>query len=105
MARTVQTDEPIMKPLFLDNPDDQSTYTINDEWLLGDSLLVPPMLTDEPSRTVHVPAGHWFDVTRQRVITGPGRPDLLPGHSQPDTNIHPLGNPDTGTLMHALAAS
>ena len=49
MARTVQTDEPIMKPLFLDNPDDQSTYTINDEWLLGDSLLVPPMLTDEPT--------------------------------------------------------
>jgi hypothetical protein len=39
------------------------------------------------------------------VITGSGRPDLLPGHSQPDTNIHPLGNPDTGTLMHALAPS
>ena len=35
-----------MKPLFFNFPDDQSTYPINDEWLLGDSLLVAPMLTD-----------------------------------------------------------
>ena len=105
VARAVRTDEPIMKPLFFDYPDDQSTCTINDEWLLGDSLLVAPLLSDEPSRTVHVPAGHWFDVTRQRVITGPadltGYPATL---SQTPTFIR-LGNPDTGTLMHALAAS
>jgi alpha-glucosidase (family GH31 glycosyl hydrolase) len=43
VARAIQTDEPIMKPLFFDNPDDQSAYTINDEWLLGDSLLVAPL--------------------------------------------------------------
>jgi len=43
VARAVRTDEPIMKPLFFDYPDDQSTYTINDEWLLGDSLLVAPL--------------------------------------------------------------
>jgi alpha-glucosidase (family GH31 glycosyl hydrolase) len=105
VARAVQTDEPIMKPLFFNNPDDQSTYTINDEWLLGDSLLVAPMLTDEPSRTVHVPAGNWYDVTRHREVTGPT--DLI-GYAadltQTPTFIR-LGTPDTGTLMHALAAS
>jgi len=103
VKRAVQTDEPIMKPLFFNYPGDQSTYTINDEWLLGDSLLAAPILTDQSTRNVHVPAGTWYDVTHRRVITGPT--DLsgyTAGLTQVPTFVR-LGTSDTGELMIALA--
>jgi alpha-glucosidase (family GH31 glycosyl hydrolase) len=71
VARAVKSGEPIMKPLFFDYPGDQATYQISDEWLLGDSLLAAPVVTDQSSRDVHVPQGNWFDVTHHRVIRGP----------------------------------
>ena len=39
-----------MKPLFFNYPAEQSTYTIDDEWLLGDSLLAAQILSDQASR-------------------------------------------------------
>jgi alpha-glucosidase (family GH31 glycosyl hydrolase) len=70
VARAVRTGEPIMKPLFFDFPRDQASYSIRDEWLLGDSLLAAPVLTDATSRDVHLPAGLWFDVLRHRIVRG-----------------------------------
>jgi alpha-glucosidase (family GH31 glycosyl hydrolase) len=70
VARAVRTGEPIMKPLFFDFPRDQASYSIRDEWLLGDSLLAAPVLTDATSRDVHLPAGLWFDVLRHRIVYG-----------------------------------
>jgi alpha-glucosidase (family GH31 glycosyl hydrolase) len=71
VKRAVQTGEPIMKPLFFDFPNDRASYTVNDEWLLGDSLLAAPMLTAGTTRTVHLPPGQWYDELRHRVIKGP----------------------------------
>ena len=42
-----------MKPLFFDFPNDHASYTVADEWLLGDSLLAAPVLSSATSRTVH----------------------------------------------------
>ena len=102
VSRAVRSDEPIMKPLFFNYAGDQATYSINDEWLLGDSLLAAPILTDQTSRDVHVPAGNWFDVTHQRVVKGPV---TLHGYAA-DLSQTPafvrLGTPDTAALMHAL---
>jgi alpha-glucosidase (family GH31 glycosyl hydrolase) len=71
VKRAVRTGEPIMKPLFFDFPRDGASYTILDEWLLGDSLLAAPVLTDGTTRSVHLPAGQWYDVVRHRVVVGP----------------------------------
>jgi len=104
VSREVRSDEPIMKPLFFNYPADQSTYTINNEWLLGDSLLAAPMLTDQISRDIHLPAGKWYDVNRRRVITGPAN---LTGYRADLTQVPTfvrLGTPDSGTLMRALAS-
>jgi alpha-glucosidase (family GH31 glycosyl hydrolase) len=102
--RAVQTGEPIMKPLFFNHPDDQATYTINDQWLLGDSLLAAPVLADQSTRDIHVPPGDWFDVQNKRVVNGPTD---LRGY-QADLTTSPafikLGSPDTGTLMRALVS-
>ena len=68
--RAVATGEPIMKPLFFDFPKDKAAYTINDEWMLGDSVLAAPVLSSGTTRSVHLPHGSWYDVTHHRVVRG-----------------------------------
>jgi alpha-glucosidase (family GH31 glycosyl hydrolase) len=70
VQRAVRTGEPIMKPLFFDFSGDQQSYTISDEWLLGDSLLAAPVLSSANHRTVHLPPGTWYDVLRGRTVSG-----------------------------------
>jgi alpha-glucosidase (family GH31 glycosyl hydrolase) len=102
VGRAVKSGEPIMKPLLFDYPGDQATYQISDEWLLGDSLLAAPVVTDQSSRDVHVPPGDWFDVTRHVEIHGPAS---ISGYAADLTQVPvfvKLGTPDTGRLMSAL---
>ena len=100
--RAVRSGEPIMKPLFFDYPGDQATYAVDDEWLLGDSLLAAPILTDQTRRDVHLPAGQWFDVANQRAVSGPAN---LSGYAADLTRTPTfvrLGTTDTATLLRAL---
>ena len=97
---TLKTGDPIMQPLFFDFPADRASYTIDDEWLLGDSLLAAPLLSTGTSRDVHLPPGEWYDVARNRAVRG----DL---HAYPaDLGTLPLfvrmGTRDTRSLIAAL---
>jgi alpha-glucosidase (family GH31 glycosyl hydrolase) len=103
VSRATKTGEPIMKPLFFNYPSDQSTYTIADEWLLGDSLLAAPVLADGTTRDVHVPAGQWFDVLNHKVINGPTTLHSYAADLSQTPAFIRLGSPDTGTLMKAFA--
>jgi alpha-D-xyloside xylohydrolase len=65
---------PMLRPLWLTFPDDPFTAGIDDQFLLGDDLLVAPVLDDQMrtvSRRVYLPAGRWhrFD-TRLRPADG-----------------------------------
>jgi alpha-glucosidase (family GH31 glycosyl hydrolase) len=103
VKRALKTDEPIMKPIFFDFPADQASYTIADEWLLGDSLLAAPVLNDTTSRNVQIPPGQWFDVINKRVVKGPAElSGYQAGLGQTPMFIR-LGSADTGTLMSELA--
>jgi len=102
VSRAVATGEPIMKPLFFRFPADQAGYTIDDEWLLGDSLLAAPVLSDQAGRDIHLPAGRWYDVAHRRVVTGPVD---LTGYAADLTQTPMfirLGTRDTAMLMLAL---
>ncbi|MBI1881360.1 MAG: alpha-glucosidase, partial [Chloroflexi bacterium] len=64
---------PIVRPLFLNYPDEAVTYTLEDQYLLGDDLLVAPVL--EPGRTqcrLYLPAERWRDYWTGQVYQGPG---------------------------------
>jgi len=100
VRRTLKTGAPIMQPLFFDFPSDQRSYTIGDEWLLGDSLLAAPVLSTGTSRDVHLPPGTWYDVAHGRLVRG----DL---HAYPAAlGTLPLfvrmGTRDTKSLITAL---
>jgi alpha-glucosidase (family GH31 glycosyl hydrolase) len=103
VQRALRSDEPIMKPLFFDYPSDDATYAINDEWLLGDSLLAAPVLTDAGTRDIHVPAGRWYDVTRGCVVKGPTTLHSYGADLAKTPTFVRLGSPDTGTLLNALS--
>ncbi|MBL8680248.1 MAG: hypothetical protein JNK05_13820 [Myxococcales bacterium] len=67
------TGMPIVRALPLQFPNDSRTYHILDEFMLGDDLLVAPVVREGlTSRTVYLPSGIWFDVwDPSRVYTGP----------------------------------
>jgi alpha-glucosidase (family GH31 glycosyl hydrolase) len=103
VQRAIKSGEPIMKPLFFDFPNDTASYTISDEWLLGDSLLAAPVLTDATSRTIHLPAGQWYDELRGQVVDGPV---TLTGYhvalSQTPLFVR-MGTSSSAALMHAVS--
>ena len=51
----------IMRPLAVEFPDDAASWPIDDEYMLGDALLVAPVMTEgATARAVHLPPGTWF---------------------------------------------
>lgn len=62
-AATVRTDRPLMRPLFFDHPGDPEVWRASAQWMLGDDLLVAPVLQPGvESWPVYLPAGDWVDV-------------------------------------------
>ena len=59
MKRAADEGEPAVRPLALDWQDDPNTYSIGDEFMLGDALLVAPLLGPGSSRRVYLPKGQW----------------------------------------------
>lgn len=57
---------PMMRPLVYDWPNDSLAVAMDDEFLLGDSLLVAPLLEENAeSRTVYLPQGQWIGLFDQ----------------------------------------
>jgi alpha-glucosidase len=53
---------PVMRPLSLAFPDDLRTYSLDDEYLFGDSLLAAPVTRPGATwRRVYLPGGEWYD--------------------------------------------
>jgi alpha-D-xyloside xylohydrolase len=64
---------PILRPLFLNYPAEPETYALSDEYLLGDDLLVAPVLQPgQTERRVYLPTGQWRDYWTGNIHTGPG---------------------------------
>lgn len=104
IARTVKTGEPIIKPIFFDYPADQASYGLGDEWLLGDAMLVAPMLAAGTTRSVHLPAGQWFDVNNQKVLNGPLTIAKYPVPLSQVPVFVKLGTADSAKVMKAAVA-
>jgi alpha-glucosidase len=57
---TSQNGLSLMRPLLMEFPDDSQTANLSDEWMMGDSLLVAPVLQPGGQRSVYLPAGRWY---------------------------------------------
>ncbi len=57
--QSFDTGYPVISPLFFHFPEDYQTYSIDDEFMLGQDLLVAPNLTDSRRRDIYLPDGIW----------------------------------------------
>lgn len=63
--------KPLMRPLVMEWPDDPMCRRCDDEFMLGDSLLVAPYLEEDASgRQVLLPRGQWRDFFTGEVRKG-----------------------------------
>lgn len=62
---------PVMRPLLMEYPDDVKTYNLNDQFMLGDNIIMAPIL--QPSvtdRVVYLPEGDWVEYTTGESFAG-----------------------------------
>jgi alpha-glucosidase (family GH31 glycosyl hydrolase) len=60
VERAMTTGKPIWSPLFYVFPEDEETYEISDQFMVGHTLLVAPVLrAGERARDVYLPRGTW----------------------------------------------
>ena len=73
---------PMWRPLLWEFPDDRATWNLDDEFLLGNDLLVAPILAEFGERNVYLPAGEWVDVWTKTKHTGPKSLTVHPALSE-----------------------
>lgn len=65
---------PMVRPVWWIDPADMTTYTIDDQFLLGSALLVAPVVErGAVNRDIYLPRGHWRDMNNktQGPLNGP----------------------------------
>jgi alpha-D-xyloside xylohydrolase len=67
---------PPFRPLVVDHPDDVQAWPVDDEYLMGESLLVAPVVAGQTSRSVYLPAGGWYDFWTGERLAGGKRVDV-----------------------------
>nr|XP_060614241.1 neutral alpha-glucosidase AB isoform X1 [Anolis sagrei ordinatus] len=74
MYHSYQSGQPAMRPLWVEYPEDAITYSMDDQYLLGDALLVHPV-TAQGSRGVQVylpgKGEVWYDVHTHQKLHAP----------------------------------
>jgi alpha-D-xyloside xylohydrolase len=61
---------PPVRALALDYQDDERTHAIDDQFILGDSLLIAPVFRGEKSRSIFLPSGGWYDFWTHEHFNG-----------------------------------
>lgn len=62
---------PMLRTLFFEFPNDETSWLIEDEYMFGENLLVAPLFeTGKNKRKVYLPPGAWFDYQTGKVYQG-----------------------------------
>jgi alpha-glucosidase len=69
-----RTGAPYVRPLWWRSPEDRALRDCGDAFLLGDSLLVAPVLDPGADRrAVQLPRGRWYDTVTEEAYEGPAQ--------------------------------
>ncbi|MFB8182375.1 glycoside hydrolase family 31 protein [Streptomyces sp. NPDC055966] len=69
-----RTGAPYVRPVWWGSPEDRALRGCEDTFLLGDALLVAPVLDPGVKRrAVQLPRGRWYDTVTEEAYEGPGR--------------------------------
>jgi alpha-glucosidase (family GH31 glycosyl hydrolase) len=63
---------PIIRPIFWHSPHDEKALLCDDEFLLGNEILVAPVVTPNTlERDIYLPIGNWQDYWTHHIFAGP----------------------------------
>ncbi len=63
---------PLMRAMLLEFPDDPTCNYLDRQYMLGDSLLVAPVFSEDNAVSYYLPKGRWTNFFTGETITGPG---------------------------------
>jgi alpha-D-xyloside xylohydrolase len=61
---------PPFRALVLDAPKDEKLLKVDDQYMIGDRMMVAPLFAGEPERKVVLPAGNWHDFWTGEALEG-----------------------------------
>ena len=70
---------PMLRTLFFEYPNDRTSWTIDDEYMFGSSLLVAPLMESNNTRKVYLPPGAWIDYQTNKPYEGGKWHDITAG--------------------------
>lgn len=96
-----RTGVPFLRPMCLHYPDDERARAIEDQFFMGEDLLVAPMLTQAESRDVYFPAGNWQDINDGSAVEGPSEAKTVPAPLR-TLPFFVTGKPSSSVLANCL---
>src|SRR5436305_13495627 len=72
---------PPFRALILDHPEDAALAEVDDEYMIGDRMLVAPLFAGESERKITLPQGAWCDFWTGKPVSG-GRSFSVPGTTE-----------------------
>ncbi len=79
--QAVETGDPIIRPVFWLAPEDERALVCDDQFLVGNELLVAPVLyPKQRNREIYFPPGKWKAYWSDEVFTGPA---IVKNHPAP----------------------
>ena len=61
----------MLRALFLEYPEDNTSWFIEDEYLFGSDFLIAPLFDENTTkREVYIPAGTWLDYQTEKIYEG-----------------------------------
>lgn len=109
--QAVKSGMPIMRDLLLEFPNDPMTYDLDAEYMLGDKMLVAPVITQgATSRSLYLPQGAWVNYWTGEIMDG-SRQVTVPAPLQQIPimvragSVLPFISPNTETLVPDSTAS
>ncbi len=61
---------PPFRALVLDYPNDAAVTNIDNQFMVGENMLVAPVVEDEKNRTVYLPEGDWYHLFTHKHYSG-----------------------------------
>lgn len=73
-----ETGLPLIRGLYLEYPDDKNAYLYDEEYLIGNSILVAPAYGPGKvfERDVYLPNGRWISLEEKEIVDGPCKKKL-----------------------------
>lgn len=98
-VRSHKEGRPVLRPMFMDFPEDRACDTLDRQYMFGDSLLVAPIFKENGEVQYYLPEGTWYNlITGAEVTGGKWQKETHDYHSLPlmirPNTVLALGNND-----------